>query len=104
MTYLKKKDIQRIAKSKNNMKYQIVVPKKVQKELNKIDVKYKNKISAVLISLQDDPFIGKKLHGKYKKQLSYNVWPYRIIYEIEKKKLIILIINIGHRQGVYKRK
>lgn len=86
------------------MKYQVIIPKKVQKELDRIDIKYKDKIFAVLISLQDDPYIGKKLHGKYKDQLSYNVWPYRIIYEIKKKKLIVLIINIGHRQGVYKRK
>lgn len=85
------------------MVYEIIIPKKVQKELNKIDAKYKVRILAVLISLQDNPYLGKKLSGKYKDKWSYRVWPYRIIYEIEKKKLIILIVRIGHRQGSYKR-
>lgn len=86
------------------MSYQVIILKKVQKELDKIDAKYKTKIITILVSLQNDPLIGKKLNGKYKSQLSYNVWPYRIIYEIEKKKLIILILHIGHRQGIYKKK
>ena len=86
------------------MAYQVVIPKKVQKELDKIDTKYKTRILAVLVSLQDNPYLGKKLEGKYKGEWSYAVWPYRIIYEIEKKKLIILIVHIGHRQGSYKRK
>lgn len=86
------------------MSYQVIVPKKVQKELDKIDTKYKTRILAVLVSLEDNPYLGKKLGGKYKGEWSYNVWPYRIIYEIEKKKLIIVIVHIGHRQGSYKRK
>jgi mRNA interferase RelE/StbE len=86
------------------MAYQVIIPKKVQKQLDKIDSKYKVRILAVLVSLEDNPYLGKKLAGKYKSQWSYNVWPYRIIYEIEKKKLIILIVRIGHRQGSYKRK
>ncbi|MBU4299512.1 type II toxin-antitoxin system RelE/ParE family toxin [Patescibacteria group bacterium] len=32
---------------------------------------------------------------------SYRVWPYRIIYRIYKNLLLIIVIRIGHRQGVY---
>jgi len=49
-----------------------------------------------------DPFVGKKLKGEYENQYSYRVWPYRIIYEIRKNELVVLVIRVGHRQGVYK--
>jgi len=83
------------------MEYKIVIPKKAQKDLDKIDGRYKRRIQAALISLGKDPFLGKKLEGEYKSQRSYEVWPYRIIYEIKKRELIVLIIRVGHRQGVY---
>ena len=84
------------------MAYKIVLPRKVQKDLDEIDSRYKQRIELALISLSSDPFLGKKLDGKYKDQRSYEVRPYRIIYEIIKRELIVLIIRIGHRQGVYK--
>lgn len=83
------------------MAYKIVIPRKVQKDLNAVDKRYKQRIQAALVSLSSDPLLGKKLDGKYKGQRSYEVWPYRIIYEIIKNKLIILIIRIHHRQGAY---
>ena len=83
------------------MAYKIVLPKKVQGDLDKIDGRYKQRIQAALISLSSDPFLGKKLEGKHKFQRSYEVWPYRIIYEIFKNELVVLVIRIGHRQGVY---
>jgi len=51
--------------------------------------------------MRSDPFIGKNLKGERKGQYSYEVWPFRIIYEVYKSELIVLIIKVGHRQGVY---
>lgn len=84
------------------MAYQLVLPKKVQKELQKIDSRYLKKIQAALVVLRQNPFIGKKLDGEFQHQRSYEVWPYRIIYELVKNELIIMVIKIDHRQGVYK--
>ncbi|MBP9850444.1 MAG: type II toxin-antitoxin system RelE/ParE family toxin, partial [Candidatus Peribacteraceae bacterium] len=36
--------------------------------------------------------------GKY----TLRVWPYRIIYKFEKQQLTVYVLEIGHRQGVYK--
>ena len=85
------------------MAYKIVIPKKAQKDLDLVDKRYKQRIQAALVSLSSDPFLGKKLDGKYKGLHSYEVWPYRIIYEIIKHKLVILIIRISHGQGAYKK-
>jgi mRNA interferase RelE/StbE len=83
------------------MKYCLVIPKKVQKEIDRIDKKYKVKVLLALKILEEEPYTGKKLEGEYSGKRSYRVWPYRIIYEIRKKELIILIIHIGHRQSAY---
>lgn len=83
------------------MKYQVVIPKKAQKDLAKIDGRYKSRITAVLVALADNPFIGKKLEGEYKSERSCEVWPYRIIYRVNKES-VVLIVRIGHRQNVYK--
>jgi mRNA interferase RelE/StbE len=84
------------------MKYQVNIESKAKKALNKIPNIYKEKMIKALRSLAVDPFQGKKLEGELKGQYSIRVWPYRIIYQIYKKELIISIIDVGHRQGVYK--
>lgn len=84
------------------MQFQVVIPKKVQKELNKIPGSFRQRIISALVYLSKNPYLGKKLEGERKGQWSLKVWPYRMIYEIKKEKLIILIIKIGHRQGAYK--
>lgn len=83
------------------MKYQVILPKKVQKDLEKIDSRFLPKIQEALKLLAQEPFCGKKLEGERKGQWSYRVWPYRIIYEIHKHELVVLIVRIGHRQGIY---
>ena len=83
------------------MPYQVVLPKRVQKDLDRIDQRLASKIKAALLALADNPYLGKKLEGKYKSLFSYRVWPYRIIYEIKNKELVVLIVRIAHRQGAY---
>jgi len=85
------------------MEFTVVVPKKVQKEIDKIDSRYRPRLLAVLVLLAANPYIGKKLEGKHKREWSYRAWPYRILYEIIKKELVVLIIHVGHRQGAYKK-
>lgn len=84
------------------MRYRVVFPKKAQKDLDNIDPKFVSKIKAALNALSENSFIGKKLEGRFADLYSYRVWPYRIIYEIIKKDLVVLVVRIGHRQSVYK--
>ena len=82
--------------------YQIVIPKKVVKQLNKIPLLHRGKIRKVIAALAADPLLGKKLEGRLSKQRSIRVWPYRIIYTIFEKQVTILILSVSHRQGSYK--
>ena len=83
------------------MKWELRIEKNARKQLDKIPTEYQRKISAVFPIIADDPYTGKKLNGKLIGLYSYQVRPYRIIYKIYKKVLVVLIIRVGHRQGVY---
>lgn len=82
--------------------YQVVIPRKARKDLKKIDQRYKTRLYTAFSILANDPFIGKKLEGEHRGRYSYRVWPYRIVYAIRKHQLVIIIIRVGHWQGVYK--
>ena len=84
------------------MQYQVVVPKGVKKQLDKIESRDKVKIMIALTQLSFNPYLGKKLEGKHRGEWSYRVRSYRIVYIIKSHELVVLIIKIGHRQGVYK--
>ena len=82
--------------------YQIILSRTAEKDLGKIDKKYKPHIFAALFDLRKEPFLGKRLKGKFQDCYSLRVGIYRIIYKIYKKELDILVIRIGQRQGIYK--
>ena len=83
------------------MAYHVKIQRKAKKQLDKLPGIYREKIRKSLRSLGEDPFQGKRLEGELSGKYSVRVWPYRIIYQIYKKELIVSIIDVGHRQGVY---
>ena len=83
------------------MTFQILVGNKIQKQFDRLNERDKRRIDGCLRNLAEDPFSGKKLHGEHQDEYSVRVWPYRIIYKIYKRKLIVLVIEFGHRQGIY---
>ena len=83
------------------MMYKVEIEKRVRKQILKLPRTYQLKVYNAIYNLAGDPFQGKKLEGELKGQYSIRVWPYRIIYQIYKKELIISVIDVWHRQGVY---
>lgn len=84
------------------MAFLLEIKPKARKNLDKIPQNYRARIIAVLDEIVRDPFSGKKLSGNRKGQYCVRVWPYRIVYIIKKMELIVFVIDIDHRQGVYK--
>jgi mRNA interferase RelE/StbE len=60
------------------------------------------KIAAAIDTLATDPRRGIPLIGKLKGLFRLRVGSYRVIYIIHHQKLIIYIIELGHRKDVYK--
>ena len=84
------------------MEFQVRVKPKVQKEISNLPKAEYYKVLTAFSMLSQNPFQGKKLKGELCHCYTYRVWPYRIIYEVHKHELVILIIRVGHRQGIYK--
>ena len=60
------------------------------------------RVAQVLDDLQQDPFQGKALKGQLKGRYSYRVGTYRIIYTIFRNRLLVVVIDIGHRRDIYR--
>ena len=75
------------------------------KELERIyrvDRKLYARLIAASETLKTNPYQGKKLKGRLAGDYSMRVGDYRIIYTIYKNKLIVYIIDLGHRKEIYK--
>ena len=85
------------------MKYSIDIRKKAGKSLSKIPTKIRNKIIAQIKELSEDPYppACKKLTGREAWRI--RIADYRVIYEVEDGKLIILVLHIAHRKDVYRK-
>ncbi|MBR9680054.1 MAG: type II toxin-antitoxin system RelE/ParE family toxin [Candidatus Altiarchaeota archaeon] len=83
------------------MSYEILWSETAVKLLEKLDKKLQKRIIEKLESITENPFaFVKKLVGLPLYRL--RVGDYRIILSIEAKKLIIFILELGHRKMVYK--
>lgn len=69
------------------------------KQLKRLSTSEKKKVIKKLELLSKNPYSGKALKGELEGLRSLRAWPYRIIYEIKNKTLIIL--SVAHRQSAY---
>ena len=89
------------------MIYKVEFLPQVIKTLEKLD-KYTKRIIIDWISKNlegtDDPRrLGKPLSGNRNGQWRYRLGDYRILALIEDNKLVILVIDIGHRRDIYEK-
>ena len=84
------------------MKYRVILPRSVQKKLDRLPDDVVKRILSRLGKLETNPRPTdvKKLKGR-------NAWririgDYRVIYEIHDRELQILVITVGHRREVYR--
>ena len=84
------------------MSYQVILPKSVRKELDRLPDEIAKKVLARLAALETDPRPPdvKKLKGRDAWRI--RIGDYRVIYEIHDRVLRILVITIGHRREVYR--
>ena len=78
-----------------------------KKQLSKIDSTDARRIAAFLrerIDTDDPRRSGKPLHGtRFKEIWRYRVGDYRLICQLQNDRLVVLVVEIGHRREVYRR-
>jgi len=84
------------------MTYKVILANEARRSWRKIKGQDKHKISIALKALEDEPRLGAKMMGSYQDCYRLRVWPYRIVYRIRNRRLVVFVIAIGQREGVYK--
>jgi len=81
--------------------YKILLTKRALKDLGKIDSESKIRIGEKLKVLTNDPVgSSKKLSFAIIGTYRYRIGDYRIIFDIEEDKVIVL--RVGHRKDIYR--
>ena len=70
-------------------------------QLYRSDKKLYQRLLTNIEFLERDPYMGKALKGPLKGQWSLRVGHYRIVYSIFRDKLLIIVIDVGHRKSIY---
>lgn len=81
--------------------YEIVFQSKAEKFLKKLDKFEQNIIANKLEQLMVNPRLGKPLVANLAGLWSLRIGKYRAIYQIVDNKLVIYVLNIGHRKNIY---
>ena len=85
-----------------NVMFNVFLKPKAQKQFDALSVKDRGRVFNASEGLRDDPFAGKKLQGELYGFYSLRVWPYRIIYTIEKRIITVTVVAIGQRKEIYR--
>jgi addiction module RelE/StbE family toxin len=84
------------------MAFLLYIAPRAKKVIDNLTAHDQVRVNNAIGGILQDPYSAKPLHGKREGQYAVRVWPYRVVYKIYKEKRVILIIEFGHRQGVYK--
>ena len=82
--------------------YEIILSKRVEKFLDKLKSKDRERIILSLDKLRIRPeSYLKRLVGE--KSYKFRVGNYRLIVDLQKDKLLVLVVDVGHRKKIYKK-
>lgn len=84
------------------MRYRVLLGSSAKKAYERAPSALREKIARAISSLEENPHIGKSLRGELRGCFTLRAWPFRIIYEIHKKELIVLVLSIKHRKDAYR--
>ncbi len=81
--------------------YEIIVTKRAEKDLDKLDVNIKSTIGRKIKEYSYNPFVyAKKLADPKIGSYRFRIGDHRVIFDIDGNKIIVL--RVGHRKDIYK--
>lgn len=82
------------------MSYSIRIKASAAKSLRRIRGEDRQRLIRAIDRLAEEPYAGGVLKGEFAGLRRLRVGEYRIVYEVEKGQLLILVIRIGHRREI----
>lgn len=86
------------------MGYHVVLTQTAERAVGELPRQLRARIRARLATLADNPRPPGCVKLSGQDAYRVRVGDYRIIYTIEDDKLIVLVIDVGHRRDVYRRR
>lgn len=87
------------------MKYKVILSEKARKALKKLDKQTSSLIigwiEKNLEGCENPRIHGKGLTSNRSGQWRYRIGDYRLICDIQDKKIIIYVLEVGHRKKIY---
>ena len=84
------------------MSYSLKIKNSARKEIRALPGDDRQRIVAAIDSLRQNPHQGTLLKGKHTGLRRIRVGHYRIIFEVQKSVLIVLVLRVGHRRHIYR--
>jgi mRNA interferase RelE/StbE len=85
------------------MSYSVSIKQSAAKAIANIVKKDRDRIIEAIDQLRNNPFAGSLLKGDLTGLRRIRNGNYRIVYELQQSRLMILVIRIGHRRDVHQR-
>ena len=84
-------------------KYKLEISRTAEKQLKKLPQDDQRRVVRVILELPTKPFPkgSRKLSG-YDDVFRIRVGRYRVLYSVSERKLIIIVLKVGHRKDVYR--
>lgn len=84
------------------MTYSVEILRSAQKKLSKINRQDQDRIISAIESLTHNPRPDGCIKLSGRPAWRIRIGSFRVIYEIQDAKLIVLIVKIGHRKEIYR--
>ncbi len=75
----------------------IRIPASVRKSMKRIPPPWIDRLWLAIDSLQLNPYTGVAMSGNMQDKRKVKVWPYRIIYRVDKAEKVIVVLEVAHR-------
>lgn len=88
------------------MAWTVEFDERARKELRRLDTIVQKSILRYLrqrVAIAADPRrLGKPLHGEFAGLWRYRVGDWRLVCRIEDRRLVVLVLTVGHRREIYR--
>jgi mRNA interferase RelE/StbE len=84
-------------------RYKIAISRTAERQLRKLGAADRRRVVHAIVELGDDPHPpgSRKLSG-YTDVFRIRVGLFRVLYSVEGRTLIVILLKIGHRKDVYR--
>jgi len=86
------------------VRYRVVIKPSARRQILKLDRAVQKRIVSALEGLAENPYPpgSRKLQGMDDAH-RIRVGDYRIVYVVQKKRLVVLVVRVAHRKDVYRK-